>query len=65
MNPWLWFLAGWLFAWLPAVLALGLTLIFDFRTERDEDKYWREQMKPLRVTYAVIGVGRVHSVSRN
>ena len=48
MSPWLWFLAGLLFAWLPAVFALGLTLIFDLRTERDEDKYWRGETELLR-----------------
>ncbi len=64
MSPWVWFLAGWLFAWLPAVFVLALTLILDLRTQSNEDKYWWLKTEPIRGTYAVIRVG-VQTVSRN
>ncbi|KKK52048.1 hypothetical protein LCGC14_3108850, partial [marine sediment metagenome] len=47
MSPWVWFLAGWLFAWLPFAFVLALTWILDLRTER-EDRYWRKQTEPIR-----------------
>ncbi len=65
MSPWFWFLAGWLFAWVPAVFVFALALILDLPTERDEDKYWRKRVRPLRGTYAVLRVEPVHTVSRN
>ena len=47
VSPWVWFLAGWLFAWLPLLLVLGLTWILDLRTS-EEDRYWRKQTEPIR-----------------
>ena len=48
MSPLLWFLAGWLFAWLPVVFVLGLTWILDRRAQHYEDKNWWRRTEPNR-----------------
>ena len=48
VSPWLWVLTGWLVAWLPAVCALGLMLIFDLLPQPNKDEYWWRQTEPIR-----------------